>query len=60
MKLTISRDTLLEQLNHVIGAIEKKHTKKILENLYISVDEKEMTFIGTDLEIELSSRINIS
>lgn len=60
MKLTISRDTLLEQLNHVIGAIEKKHTKKILENLYISVDEKEMTFIGTDLEIELSSRIEIS
>ena len=60
MKLTISRDTLLEQLNHVVGAIEKKHTKKILENLYISVDEKEMTFIGTDLEIELSSKIEIN
>ncbi len=59
MKLTISRDTLLEQLNHVIGAIEKKHTKKILENLYISVKEKEIVFIGTDLEIELSSSVEI-
>ncbi|HIO93629.1 MAG TPA: DNA polymerase III subunit beta [Leucothrix mucor] len=60
MKLTISRDTLLEQLNHVIGAIEKKQTKKILENVYISVENEKLTFIGTDLEIELSSSSDIS
>ncbi len=59
MKLTISRDTLLEQVNHVIGAIEKKHTKKILENIYISVKDNKLSFVGTDLEIELSSDVEI-
>ncbi len=59
MKLQISRNTLLKQLNHVIGAVEKKHTKKILENIYISVENQKMIFIGTDLEIELSSSIEI-
>ena len=59
MKLTISRDTLLEQINHVVGAIEKKHTKKILENIYVSVLNNKMHFLGTDLEIELSSTIDM-
>ncbi|MCK5897192.1 MAG: DNA polymerase III subunit beta, partial [Cocleimonas sp.] len=56
MKLTISRDILLEQLTNVIGAIEKKHTKKILENVYLSMQNNILHFIGTDLEIELSSQ----
>ncbi|MCK5901580.1 MAG: DNA polymerase III subunit beta [Cocleimonas sp.] len=60
MKLTISRDTLLEQINHVVGAIDKKHTKKILENIYIAVSKNEMHVLGTDLEIELSSSTSIN
>jgi DNA polymerase-3 subunit beta len=59
MKLTISRDILLEQLTNVIGAIEKKHTKKILENIYLSMQDDVLQFIGTDLEIELSSQTQI-
>lgn len=59
MKLTIPRDTLLNQLNNVIGAIEKKHTKKILENVYISVQNKRISLVGTDLEIELSTSFEI-
>ncbi len=60
MKLTIPREILLNQLSHVIGAIEKKNTKKILENVYISVQKKRILFIGTDLEIELSTSIEIT
>lgn len=59
MKLTISRDILLEQLINVIGAIEKKHTKKILENIYLSMKKDKLYFVGTDLEIELSSHTQI-
>jgi DNA polymerase-3 subunit beta len=59
MKLQISRNRLLKQLNHVIGAVEKKHTKKILENIYISVENSKISFLGTDLEIELSSSLEI-
>ncbi|MCK5812818.1 MAG: DNA polymerase III subunit beta [Cocleimonas sp.] len=60
MKLKILRNILLKHLNHVIGAVEKKHTKKILENIYISVQNNKMTFLGTDLEIELSSSFEIN
>jgi len=59
MKLTISKETLLEQLSQVIGAIEKKHTSKILENVYIQVTDNVLHLVGTDLEIEMSSKIDI-
>jgi len=59
MKLTISKETLLEQLNNVVGAVEKKHTSKILENILIQASEKELQLVGTDLEIEMSATIDI-
>ena len=59
MKLTISKESLLEQLTHIIGAVEKKHTSKILENILILVTENKLQMVGTDLEIEMSSTIDI-
>ena len=59
MKLTISKETLLEQLNNVVGAVEKKHTRKILENILIQVSKKKLQLVGTDLEIEMSATIDI-
>ncbi len=58
MKLTISKESLLEQLTHVVGAVEKKHTSKILENILIQVTEDKLQMVGTDLEIEMSSTID--
>ena len=59
MKLTISKETLLDQLTHVVGAVEKKHTSKILENIFIHVTEDKLQLVGTDLEIEMSSSLDI-
>jgi len=59
MKLTISKESLLEQLSHVVGAVEKKHTSKILENILIQVSEDKLQMVGTDLEIEMSSTLDI-
>ncbi len=59
MKLTISKETLLDQLVHVIGAVEKKHTSKILENILIQVSENKLQLVGTDLEIEMSAELEI-
>jgi len=59
MKLTISKETLLDQLTHVVGAVEKKHTSKILENILIQVSENQLSLVGTDLEIEMSSKLDI-
>ena len=59
MKLTISKEILLDQLVRVIGAIEKKHTSKILENILIHVTENNLQLVGTDLEIEMSANLEI-
>lgn len=59
MKFTVSRDTLVELLTNVVGAVEKKHTSKILENVLLSVYNDQLRLVGTDLEIELSASINI-
>jgi len=59
MKFTVARDTLVELLANVVGAVEKKHTSKILENVLLSVFNGQLRLVGTDLEIELSASINI-
>jgi len=59
MKLTISKETLVEQLSHVVGAIEKKQTSKILENVFIQLSENNLQLVGTDLEIEMSTNLEI-
>jgi DNA polymerase-3 subunit beta len=59
MKLTISREILLELLSSVIGAVEKRHTSQILENILIKLEEKSLTVLATDLEIELSAQTEV-
>jgi len=59
MKLTISKESLVEQLSHVAGAVEKKQTSKILENVLIQLDQDKLKLVGTDLEIEMSTDLEI-
>ena len=59
MKFTVARDILVELLNNVVGAVDKKHTSKILENVLLNVSDGQLRLVTTDLEIELSSRIEI-
>ena len=58
MKLTISKESLLDLLSHVIGAVEKKHTSKILENILLDVTDNSIKLVGTDLEIEMSASLD--
>ena len=59
MKFTVARDILVELLANVVGAVEKKHTTKILENVLLNVSDGRLRLVATDLEIELSSSIEI-
>ena len=56
MKLfQVSRDALLKPLQAVSGIVEKRHTLPILSNVLIRRKERTLSFIATDLEIQVST-----
>ncbi len=53
MRLKIAKESLLNVLSHVVGAVERRHTLNILSNLKIQVSPENLTITGSDLEVEL-------
>jgi DNA polymerase-3 subunit beta len=49
------RDQLLIPLQSVCGIVEKRHTLPILSNVLIEKTESELTFLATDIEIQITS-----
>lgn len=59
MKFQIEKETLLNPLQQIIGAVEKRQTMPALSNVLIRTSENSLTLTATDLEIELVSQIDI-
>lgn len=59
MKLEAKREHLLKPLQQVIGAVERRQTLPILSNVLLSATERELTLTATDLEVELSVRLEL-
>lgn len=57
MKLTLSRDALLESLGHVQSVVERRNTIPILANVLIRVTGEEVSLTATDMEIEINETI---
>ncbi len=57
MQFTINRETLLKPLQLVTAVIERRQTLPILSNVLIQLNEKNLSLLGTDMEVELSGRI---
>lgn len=53
MKISISRDSLLNPLQLVNNVIERRHTLPILSNVLLSVKDNSLSLTGTDLEVEI-------
>ena len=53
MRLKIAKESLLNVLSHVVGAVERRHTLNILSNVKVQVTETHLTITGSDLEVEL-------
>lgn len=56
--LNIKRDALLKPLQSVIGIVERRHTLPILSNVLIEKTQHQLTLMATDLEIQISAKIN--
>ena len=59
MKLSIARETLLTPLSQVTGVIEKRQTLPILSNVLLHLGDGHLEMTGTDLEVQLLSRIPV-
>ena len=57
MKFTASRDALVRPLQLVTGVVERRQTLPVLSNLLVVADEREVSFTGTDLEVELIAHV---
>ena len=59
MQFTINRETLLKPLQAVTAVIERRQTLPILANIFLNLKAKELSLLGTDMEVELSGRITL-
>ncbi|MBU0499694.1 MAG: DNA polymerase III subunit beta [Gammaproteobacteria bacterium] len=59
MNIKTNKEDLLLALQKVTSVIEKRHTLPILANILIMIEKGMMIFIGTDMEIEIQTQINI-
>ncbi|AXY55262.1 DNA polymerase III subunit beta [Acinetobacter chinensis] len=53
MRLKIAKESLVNVLSHVVGAVERRHTLNILSNVKIQANQQALTITGSDLEVEL-------
>ncbi len=59
MQFAINRETLLKPLQLVTAVIERRQTLPILSNLLIKLDDKSLSLLGTDMEVELAGRVTL-
>ena len=59
MRLKIAKESLLNVLSHVVGAVERRHTLNILSNVKIQTTPTALTITGSDLEVELVASTNL-
>lgn len=60
MQITITREELLKPLAYVTGVVERRQTLPVLSYVLLRQQDGEMTFTGTDLEIEIIARASRS
>ena len=59
MKISISRDAILNPLTMANNVIERRQTLPILSNVLMSVKDNTLSLTGTDLEVEIINNCNI-
>lgn len=57
MHITLQREDILKPLSYVAGVVEKRQTLPILSFILLRQDNNEVTFTGTDLEVEIVARV---
>jgi DNA polymerase-3 subunit beta len=56
MRFQIQREAVLKPLQAVVGVVEKRQTLPVLSNLLVLVENGQVSFTGTDLQLEMVAR----
>ena len=59
MKFTVKSNDLIGAINKVITVTPTRSTLPILSNIFFSLEGKELTLIGSDLEVYIEIKINV-
>ncbi|MCI0450493.1 MAG: DNA polymerase III subunit beta [Chlorobi bacterium] len=59
MKFTVNSNEILGAINKVISVTPTRSTLPILSNLYLKLDGKELTVMGSDLEVYVNIKISV-
>ena len=57
MNITISREDILKPLGYIAGVVERRQTLPILSNVLLRMEDGALWLTGTDLEVEVTSRV---
>jgi DNA polymerase III subunit beta len=60
LNIKASRDALLKPLQSVTGIVERRHTLPILSNVLIETKNNLLSFLATDLEIQIQALSDIN
>ncbi len=59
MRFIINREALLKPLQLISGVVERRQTIPILSNILMNCDQDHLILLGTNIDVELSSYINL-
>ncbi|MCL7714850.1 DNA polymerase III subunit beta [Stenotrophomonas mori] len=59
MRFTLQREAFLKPLAQVVNVVERRQTLPVLANLLVQVQDGQLSLTGTDLEVEMISRIAV-
>lgn len=59
MQLVISRDILLNAINLISKASDKRHNIPVLANIKLVLSEEQLELTASDLEVELQATVNL-
>ncbi|WP_442682979.1 DNA polymerase III subunit beta [Stenotrophomonas sp. JC08] len=59
MRFTLQREAFLKPLTQVVNVVERRQTLPVLANFLVQVQDGQLALTGTDLEVEMVSRIAV-
>lgn len=59
MRFSLQREVFLKPLAQVVNVVERRQTLPVLANLLVLVKDGQLSLTGTDLEVEMVSRVAV-